>query len=62
MITKKIIWKILSNTGNPCAYCGKKEAEYFATIKINSAGSITTQLCSECIKLEDTEILERILP
>ena len=62
MQTKKIIWQILSHTNNPCAYCGKKEAEYFATIKINDAGSITTQLCSECIKIDDSEILEGILP
>ena len=62
MITRKITWKVLPNTGNPCKYCGKKEAEHFATIRINDAGSITTQLCDECIKLSDPEILGRILP
>jgi len=61
MQLKKITWKILPDTGNPCKLCRKNEATWFATIKINDAGSITLPLCDECVTVPETEIIERIL-
>ena len=61
MQIEKIIWYVLPNTDNPCKYCHHKEAEWWATIDINEAGAITTQLCDDCVKLDDAVILERIL-
>ena len=61
MQLEKITWKVLPDAGNPCKLCGKNEATWFATIKINEAGSITLQLCDECVTKPEAEILERIL-
>ena len=62
MQLKKITWRVLPAVGNPCKLCKEKEAVWFATITINPAGSITLPLCSECVTVPETEIIERILP
>uniref|UniRef100_A0A6M3LX86 Uncharacterized protein n=1 Tax=viral metagenome TaxID=1070528 RepID=A0A6M3LX86_9ZZZZ len=61
MELKKITWKVLPDTGNPCKLCSKNEAIWFATIKINESGSITLPLCDECVTVPEAEIIERIL-
>ena len=60
MQLKKITWRVLPAVGNPCKLCGEKEAAWFATIKINPAGSITLPLCVFCIDVPETKIIERI--
>jgi len=62
MQLKKITWKILPDTGNPCKLCHEHEATWFATMQINPFGSITLPLCDECVTVPETEIIERILP
>jgi len=62
MQLKKITWKVLPDTGNPCKLCRKNEATWFAIITINPAGRVTLPLCDECVIVPETEILERILP
>jgi len=61
MQLERITWEILPDVGNPCKLCRKNEATWFATITINPAGSITLPLCSECVTVPETEMLERIL-
>ena len=62
MQLKRITWKILPDTGNPCKLCRKNEAAWFATMTINEADSITLPLCVFCVDVPEAEILERILP
>ena len=62
MQLERITWEILPDTGNPCKLCQKNEAVWFATIKINDAGSITLPLCVFCVDVPESEILKRILP
>ena len=62
MQKERITWKILPDVGNPCKLCEQNEATWFATMEINSAGSLTIPLCDECVTMPEAEILERILP
>ena len=61
MELKKITGEVLPDVGNPCKLCGKNEAAWFATIKINSSGTITLPLCVFCVDVPEAEIIERIL-